>query len=88
MSFIFLATLIRVIAEVFIWVVIASSLLSYFLAPFHPVRQMLDHIVDPFLNPIRRILPTTGMIDFSPIVLIIAVLLISNILVRLFLSLG
>jgi YggT family protein len=88
MNFFFLATLIRVVAEVFIWVVIASALLSYFLAPYHPVRQVLDRIVDPFLNPIRRILPKAGMIDFSPIVLIIAVELISRLLASLILSLG
>lgn len=36
------------------------------------IWRSLNLILDPFLKPIRRILPDTGMIDFSPIVLIIA----------------
>ena len=35
------------------------------------IYQALNMILDPFLKPIRRIMPDTGMIDFSPIVLII-----------------
>jgi YggT family protein len=34
------------------------------------IEQSLNMILDPFLKPIRRIMPTTGMIDFSPMVLI------------------
>ncbi|MFC4291100.1 YggT family protein [Sphingorhabdus arenilitoris] len=36
------------------------------------IYQSLNMILDPLLNPIRKILPDTGMIDFSPIVLIVA----------------
>jgi YggT family protein len=88
MSFLFLAQFIQVISTVFIWIVIAASLLSFFMAPYHPVREALDRIVAPFLNPIRRIMPSTGMFDFSPLVLIIAVELVSRILISLFLSLN
>ncbi|NJM49567.1 MAG: YggT family protein [Sphingomonadales bacterium] len=35
------------------------------------IYQSLNMILDPFLNPIRKILPDTGMIDFSPLVLIV-----------------
>jgi len=41
------------------------------MSPYHPVRVTLDKLVNPFLAPIRRILPQTGMLDFSPVVLII-----------------
>jgi len=78
-----LATLIKLLATLFIWVVIASTLLSYILSPYHPVRMALDRIVEPFLNPIRRILPSTGMIDFSPLILIVLVQLLSNIITNL-----
>ena len=36
------------------------------------IWQSLNMILDPFLNPIRKIMPDTGMIDFSPLVLIVA----------------
>lgn len=81
MDFELLIGFIRLVSQIFIWIVIASSLLSFFLPPYHPVREALDRIVDPFLNPIRRIVPTAGTFDFSPLILIIAVDLISRVLI-------
>jgi YggT family protein len=40
------------------------------------------------LNPIRRVLPTVGMIDFSPLVLLILVRIIEEVLVNLLLNLA
>jgi YggT family protein len=86
MNFLLMAQLIKVIADLFVWIVIASVILSYFMSPYHPVRQALDRIVEPFLAPIRRVLPGGGMFDFSPIVLVLAVELVSRLLINLFLS--
>lgn len=33
-----------------------------------PVARFLYETTEPILSPIRRVLPSTGMIDFSPIV--------------------
>ncbi|CAG1014332.1 hypothetical protein ANAEL_04952 [Anaerolineales bacterium] len=81
MNFELLIGFIKLVSQIFIWIVIASSLLSFFLPPYHPVREALDRIVDPFLNPIRRVVPMAGMFDFSPLILIIAVDLISRVLI-------
>ena len=62
---------------------IGSSLLSFFMPPDHPVREALDRIVNPFLNPIRRVVPLAGNLDFSPLVLIIAVQILSGFLINL-----
>ena len=35
------------------------------------VYQSINSLLDPLLRPIRRILPSTGAIDFSPLVLIL-----------------
>lgn len=87
MNFDFLALFVRVVAQLFIYVVIANALLSFFLPPFHPVREALDRIVEPFLNPIRNLMPRAGMIDFSPLILILVVQLVSRLLISLLLSL-
>ena len=81
MNFSILITFITVVANLFIYIVIASSLLSFFMPPYHPVREALDRIVDPFLAPIRRIVPIAGTLDFSPLKLIIAVQFLSRFLV-------
>ena len=44
----------------------------------------LNLILDPFLKPIRRIMPDTGMIDFSPIVLIVGLRIIQMLLAGLY----
>ena len=88
MNFEVMIVLVRGVAQLFIWIVIVSSLLSYFVSPYHPVREALDRIVSPFLDPIRRIVPPAGMMDFSPLVLILVIELISRILVAIFISLS
>jgi YggT family protein len=88
MNFDLLIKLISVISQLFICIVIVSSLLSFFVSPYHPVREALNRIVDPFLNPIRRVMPQTGTIDFSPIVLCFMVWALSNLLIAIFRSLS
>lgn len=49
------------------------------------LRQIYDSInslLEPVLNPIRRILPATGAIDFSPLVLIIVLQIVMRILLE------
>ncbi len=83
MNFSTLIFFINTISQIFVWIVIASALLSFFLPPGHPVREALDRIVNPFLNPIRRMMPAIGALDFSPLVLILLIQLIAFILVKL-----
>ena len=67
---------------------IAYVVLSYFMDPFHPIRSTVNRMVNPILDPIRRIMPQTGMMDFSPLVAIILVQIIEFILTRLLISLA
>jgi len=76
------------IIQVFILVVVAQAILSFFMDPFHPIRRTIDQIVDPFLAPIRRFLPPITNLDFSPIVLIILLQIVDSILFRLLSSLA
>jgi YggT family protein len=76
------------IARIYVWIVIISVLLSYFMDPYHPVRQALDNLVRPLLDPIRRIVPPVGMLDFSPLVLIILIQIVSNILAPFLISIS
>ena len=76
--------IIVVFARVYEWVVIIHVLLSWIIRdPYHPVRQSVDRLVRPLLDPIQRILPPMGMFDFSPIVLLILIQVFTNVLVGL-----
>ena len=77
---IFLINLINFLSQALIIVVIVSVVLSYFMQPYHPVRRALDTIVEPLLAPIRRVVPLVGMIDFSPLILIILIEIVSFLL--------
>jgi YggT family protein len=65
------------LANLIILLVIVDSVLSFFLNPYHPVRNGLDRILQPFLTPIRKVVPLVGMFDLSPLILIIVVQIIS-----------
>ncbi|GAB4456158.1 MAG: hypothetical protein Kow0070_05770 [Anaerolineales bacterium] len=79
---ILLAQIISILANLYVWIVIASILMSYFVDPYHPIRQGVDNLVRPLLDPIRRVVPPVGMFDFSPLVLIVLIQIVSNLLVR------
>jgi YggT family protein len=66
-----IAEIIHRLIQLLVLVVIVQVVLSYFMDPYHSVRRFLDRLVEPMLQPIRRIVPTVGMIDFSPLILII-----------------
>jgi len=61
--------------------VIIQVFLSYFLSPIHPLRYNLDRIIEPMLVPIRRIIHPFGMLDLSPLVLIIIVQILGRVVI-------
>lgn len=83
-----LVTFISVLQQLLVLLIIVSVVLSYFMDPYHPVRRVVDGIVQPMLSPIRRVVPMVGMLDFSPLILIILVQVLSGLLIRLIISLS
>lgn len=77
-------TIIYVVIELLTWLVIIKVILSYFVPPYHQVREMLDRLLEPILRPIRQAMPQTGMADFSPLVLILILRVVGGVLTRLF----
>jgi len=88
MSLVFVAQMINLIANVLTILVIAWAILSWFMSPYHPLREALDRVVEPMLAPIRRVLPAMGGVDLSPMILIIAIEIVASILSRLILSMA
>jgi len=83
-----IARIINYIVQLVTLVVIVKVFLSYFMSPYHPLRYNLDRIVDPLLNPIRKIIPSIGMLDLSPIILIVIVQLLGRIIISILYSIG
>ncbi len=76
-----LCRLIDTVVSIYIWLLIASVVLSWLVA-FNvlnthnrfvwQVGEFLHRITEPLLGPIRGFLPNLGGLDISPIVLILA----------------
>ena len=83
----FLISFVQLVTRLFMILVIVKIFLSYFLSPYHAVRMVVDRIVEPFQAPIRRVVPTMGMFDFSPLVLIILIQVAEFVLISILTSL-
>ena len=78
---IILIQIVSILSQLLVLLVILSAILSFFMDPYHPVRRGVDNIVQPMLNPIRRIVPLVGMLDFSPLVLILLIQFAARIII-------
>lgn len=76
-----LITAIVLIVRVLSILIIVNVVFSYFLSPYHPVRETLDRFVRPMLEPIRRFIPPINGIDFSPLVLLLLIQVIGSLIV-------
>jgi YggT family protein len=82
-----LVLFINAISQLLVLLVIVSVILSYFMDPYHPIRRSIDSVVEPMLAPIRRVVPLLGVLDLSPLILIILIQVLSNLLIRFLLTL-
>ncbi|MEO8903682.1 MAG: YggT family protein [Polyangiaceae bacterium] len=52
------------------------------LAPDHPVVRFTSRLTEPALEPIRRVLPNIGGMDFSPMLLLFLLRLVKRVVLR------
>ena len=84
-----LLTLVSSVIQIYIWMLIISALLSW-LVMFdvvntrnrfvYQVMDFLYRITEPVLRPIRRVIPSIGGIDISPILLILLLIFARNLM--------
>ena len=76
------------VIDLYIWVIIASAILSWLIAFnvvntqnrfVYTIADMLYRVTEPALRPIRSILPNLGGIDISPVILILFLLFIRDV---------
>ncbi len=92
MLFVTLYQIIDYLVNIIVFVVIVQFVLGLLIA-FNVVNmhnqfvaaiyQALNAILEPMLRPIRKFMPNTGAIDFSPMVLIIGLTILQIILANL-----
>ena len=83
--------LINTVIQLYIYVLVASAVLSWLVA-FNVVNvrnpivsqigEFLYRVTEPLLRPIRNLLPNLGGIDISPIILLLVIFFIQSVITR------
>ncbi len=78
-----LAQIVQALFTIYTWLIIIRVLSSWVSPdPFNPIVQFLIKATDPVLEPLRRIIPTIGPIDISPIAALLVIQALQVFLVR------
>lgn len=78
-----IAQLIDFLLTAYMWIIIGRAVISWVNAdPHNPIVRFLYEATEPLLSRIRRLLPMSmGGIDFSPMILIMAIMFLQSFLV-------
>ena len=81
----FVYDLLSLVGNLLTLVLIVQAVLSFFpppgrSSPLYGLDRLLARLTEPVLRPVRRLLPDTGMIDFSPLVAVVVIWLVLLIL--------
>ena len=81
------------VINLFIWAIILGALFSWLIGfniinihnkLVYMIVDSLNRLTEPFLRPIRNLLPNLGGIDLSPVVLILALMFLRNLVFEIF----
>ncbi|MBK8901465.1 MAG: YggT family protein [Anaerolineaceae bacterium] len=88
-----IAYAIHVIFRAYIYLVFARVIFSWIrVDPYHPfwgpILRFVFQATEPIMEPVRRVLPNMGGLDFSPIVVLIGLDIVRGLLIQLLLGLA
>ena len=74
------AKVLDIALTIFMWIVIARAILSWVNPdPYNPIVRFIHNVTEPVLYQIRKRVPLNfGGIDFSPIVVLLAVIFLQR----------
>jgi YggT family protein len=78
------AKILDIALTLYMWIIIGRAVISWVNPdPYNPIVRFLHSVTEPVLYPIRRRLPLFfGGIDFSPILVILAIVFLQAFLVQ------
>ncbi len=79
-----IAKVLDIVLTIFMWVVIARAVLSWVSPdPYNPIVRFIHKVTEPVLYQIRRRIPVNfGGIDFSPIIVFLAIIFLQRFVVH------
>ncbi|HXA42353.1 MAG TPA: YggT family protein [Candidatus Solibacter sp.] len=73
--------LVSAVIQLFVFLIVARAIGSFFIRDWSSgIARFLWDVTEPVLAPVRRLLPPFGGIDFSPLVVIILLQVVSGFL--------
>ncbi|MGY6027923.1 YggT family protein [Phytobacter sp. AG2a] len=69
--------ILKTVGSLIFWVLLAMAIMSWVSQGRSPVEYVLLQLTEPLLRPIRRLLPSMGGIDFSPMILVLLMYVIN-----------
>ena len=84
------ATILDIGLSVYMWIIIGRAVVSWVNAdPYNPIVRFLYNVTEPVLSAIRRRVPVLySGIDFSPILVILAIVFLRTFVVQTLLQLA
>ena len=69
------------LCQVYALILFLRAILSWFaISPYNPLVVFLDRITEPILAPLRRVIPRVGMVDITPMVAIVLLIIIARLI--------
>ncbi len=78
------AIVINWVLEIYKWIIIARAILSWVSPdPYNPIVRFIHNITEPVLYQVRKRIPIMmGGIDFSPIIILLAIIFLQHFVVQ------
>lgn len=78
------AGVLDIVLTIYMWIVIVAALISWVNPdPYNPIVRFLYSVTEPVFGAVRRVLPLPPMgIDFSPIIVLLAIVFLQQFLVK------
>ena len=84
-----LANFVNYLTQALVIAIVLRAILSWFVPQGdHPVVRILHEVTDPIIAPLRRVIPSIGMLDISPFVAIILLQVVRQVVVSTLLGAG
>jgi YggT family protein len=79
-----IAKILNIGLTIYMWIIIARAVISWVSPdPYNPIVRFLNNVTEPVLYRIRRFIPVYfGGFDFSPILVLLAIIFIQSFLVQ------
>jgi len=79
-----IAKVLDIVLTIFMWIVIARAVLSWVSPdPYNPIVRFIHKVTEPVLYQIRKRIPVNfGGIDFSPIIVFLAIIFLQRFVVH------